>query len=356
MTDIEQGNSQAQTIEFMESSDPKIEAAPVHVSVADQTHIRRKFDKKILSIVYLLYLLTYLDRGNIGNAKTAGIMKYLHLTNIAWVWILPAHIYVALFWGACAMLTGVAQNKAGLITARAFFGFFEVAFGAGPPYFLSLFYQCRELGRRVALLTGMSPLANCFASSLAYGPLHIRASIAGWRLLFLVRHTDRSLCSTPVYFYLPASPDTTAFLTKEEKLQARERLQTIDRTAKTKFNWSRIFAGLKDYQNWVYALIHFCCNYSFAALSNFLATIVRDTGYSSVNAQRLTAPAYFLGVLCCMFVAWASDKYGKRGWVFAGITSMGTGAYLMVVTVQDEGGDSKKDAGLGILATLFTAA
>jgi MFS family permease len=84
------------------------------------------------------------------------------------------------------MLAGLSRNKGGLMAARAFLGLFEAAFGAGAPYFLSLFYQRRELGKRVALLTGMSPLANCFASSLAYGILHIRASIAGWRLFFLI--------------------------------------------------------------------------------------------------------------------------------------------------------------------------
>ncbi|KAL1655363.1 hypothetical protein SLS61_002250 [Didymella pomorum] len=263
----------------------------------------------------------------------------------------------------CSMLTGVSHNKAGLMTARAFLGFFEAAFGAGAPYFLSLFYQRRELGKRVALLTGMSPLANCFASSLAYGILHIRASIAPWRILFLI--------------------DTARFLTDEEKLQARQRLATVDRTEKSKVSWTQVFAGLADYQNWVHATIHFCCNYSFAALSNFLPTIVRDMGYSSVNAQGLTAPAYFLAFLCCMFAAWGSDKYGKRGWFVAGFATLGTLGYLMLVAIQDEsktgpryvaiyfatcgifpalainitwllnnqGGDSKRGAGLGILAT-----
>tara|TARA_R110002003_G_scaffold116_18_gene10235 strand:- start:4684 stop:5256 length:573 start_codon:yes stop_codon:yes gene_type:complete len=172
-------------------------------------------------------------------------------------------------------------------------------------------------------------------------------------------------------------------LTEKEKLQARQRLQTIDRTTKSKVSWTQIFAGLKDYQNWVHAMIHFCCNYSFAALSNFLPTIVRDMGYTSVNAQGLTAPAYFLAFLCCMFAAWGSDKYGKRGWFVAAFASLGTVGYLMLATIQDEsktgpryaaiyfatcgifpalainitwllnnqGGDSKKGAGLGILAT-----
>jgi MFS family permease len=72
------------------------------------------------------------------------------------------------------------------MAARAFLGVFEAAFGAGAPYFLSLFYQRRELGKRVSLLTGMSPLENCFASSLAYGILQIDSSVASWRLLFII--------------------------------------------------------------------------------------------------------------------------------------------------------------------------
>ncbi|KAH6838424.1 major facilitator superfamily domain-containing protein [Alternaria alternata] len=285
--------------------------------------------------------------------------------------------------GAAAMLTGASHNKAGLMTARAFLGFFEAAFRAGAPYFLSLFYQRRELGKRVALLTDMSPLANCFALSLAYGILHIKASIAPWRLLFLIEGAPTVLCAVLVYCCLPDSLDTAHFLTDEEKLQARQRLATVDRTEKSKVSWTQVFAGLTDYQNWVHATIHFCCNYSFAALSNFLPTIVRDMGYSSVNAQGLTAPAYFLAFLCCMFAAWGSDRFGKRGWFVAGFAAMGTVGYLMLAAIQDEtktgpcyaaiylatcgifpalainitwllnnqGGDSKRGAGLGILAT-----
>jgi MFS family permease len=84
------------------------------------------------------------------------------------------------------MSSGASQNHGGLLATRALLGVFEAAFGAGAPYFLSLFYQRRELGKRVSFLLGMAPLANCFASSLAYGILQIRGSIASWRLLFII--------------------------------------------------------------------------------------------------------------------------------------------------------------------------
>ena len=84
------------------------------------------------------------------------------------------------------MCSGAAKKMADLVACRAFLGIFEAAFGAGAPYFLSMFYRRRELGLRVSLLLGMAPLANCFASALAYGITHIRGSLEPWRYLFII--------------------------------------------------------------------------------------------------------------------------------------------------------------------------
>lgn len=186
-----------------------------------------------------------------------------------------------------------------------------------------------------------------------------------------------------VFFFLPDSPGTARFLTESQQTQAVERLQTVDRTAKTKVKWSQITAGLTDYQPYVHTLIHFCCNYSFAGLSNFLPTIVRDMGYSSVDAQGLTAPAYFVAFLCCVAAAYASDRFGHRGFIVAGAAAVGAAGYLILALVRDEaktdvryagiwlaacgvfpalcinvtwllnnqGGDSKRGAGLALLTT-----
>ena len=182
--------------------------APIPVTRQQQGYIRRMYDRRMLPIVCTLYVLSYLDRGNIGNAKTAGADDDLGLDSQQWTWILnafyicyvlfewttvlwkilPAHIYVAvlcLCWGTAAMSSGSVKNQAHLIVCRCFLGIFEASFGAGAPYYLSLFYQRRELAFRVSLLLGMSPLANCFAGALAYGITHIKHGIEPWRWLFI---------------------------------------------------------------------------------------------------------------------------------------------------------------------------
>lgn len=191
------------------------------------------------------------------------------------------------------------------------------------------------------------------------------------------------LFSIPVFFFLPDGPGTARFLSQDDRTNAVERLQARDRTKKAGVSWRQVFAGLRDYQNYVHTLVHFSCNYSLAGLSNFLPTIIADMGYTSVKAQGLTAPVYLVAFVCCTAAAYISDRYGKRGFVVAVAAAVGTAGYLTLVCVQDEsktsaryagiflaacgifpaliinitwllnnqGGDSKKGAGLALLAT-----
>lgn len=103
---------------------------------------------------------------------------------------------------------------ADLVVCRCFLGIFEATFGAGAPYFLSMLYKRRELGFRMSLLLGMSPLANTFASSLAYGITHIKGSIAPWRLLFIIGNTTYYLALSPL-------PPYTHVLTVQKRARPR---------------------------------------------------------------------------------------------------------------------------------------
>ncbi|KAJ3547216.1 hypothetical protein NM208_g1619 [Fusarium decemcellulare] len=346
-------------VRYLEASDPKITGDTI-ITVSEKlsTHIRRKFDRHLLPLVCVLYVLSYLDRGNIGNAKTAGAQDDLGLSDSQWAWVLnsfyicytlfewttllwkllPAHMYISslcFLWGVVATCTGTVNNMAGLCVCRAALGILEAAFGAGAPYYLSLFYQRRELGLRVSILVGMSPLANCFAASLAYGISQINASIEPWRLILLIEGAPAIIVAPFVYFFLADSPLTAKFLNEEEKEASVARLATKDTTSKSKLNWKQALAGLGDYQPYVHALIHFCCNYSFAGLANFLPTIVQSLGYSSIDAQGLTAPPYGASFLLCVGAAFFSDNFGHRGFIIAACSAMAGIGYLLLAIVED---------------------
>ncbi|KAF7195976.1 MFS transporter prlL [Pseudocercospora fuligena] len=326
------------------------------VSESEEKHICRQFDRRVVPIVCVLYVLSYLDRGNIGNAKTAGAQDDLGLTSVQWTWVLnafyicyvvfewttilwkvfPAHIYVAalcLLWGVAAMSAGSVHNMAHLIVCRAFLGIFEASFGAGAPYYLSLFHQRHELAFRTSLLLGMAPFANCFASALAYGISQIRNSLEPWRLIFLIEGAPTVLFAPVVFFFLPDSPNTAKFLKEHEQTQALERLHTRDLTRKSKIHWKQFLDGATDYRNissTSAATIH------SPASQIFPPTIVAGMGYSNINAQGLTAPVYFTSFLCCVGTALLGDRYGKRAFVIMGSALFGCVGYLLLAILENE--------------------
>lgn len=51
-----------------------------------QKRVLRKMDLRLIPMLALLYLLAFLDRGNIGNAKIEGMLDDLHMTGPQYNW------------------------------------------------------------------------------------------------------------------------------------------------------------------------------------------------------------------------------------------------------------------------------
>jgi hypothetical protein len=55
--------------------------------------IHRKMDLRIIPMLTILYLLSFLDRGNIGNANIVGLSEDLRLTGQQYNWCLTAFFF-----------------------------------------------------------------------------------------------------------------------------------------------------------------------------------------------------------------------------------------------------------------------
>lgn len=72
------------------SEDKTTIAAPAGLTwdEAEETRIRRKLDGRIVPLVTILYLLCFLDRANVGNARIQGMAKELDLSGYRFNWAL----------------------------------------------------------------------------------------------------------------------------------------------------------------------------------------------------------------------------------------------------------------------------
>ena len=130
-------------------------------------------------------------------------------------------------WGVIASLQSITTSFFPLLILRALLGIGEAAFGPGLPFYLSFFYRRDELALRTGLFISAAPLANSFASSLAWliTKLGQHGPIAPWRLLFLVEGFPSVLVAVFAWTFVPDSPETIKWLDRKERKIASLRLR-----------------------------------------------------------------------------------------------------------------------------------
>ncbi|KAG8695331.1 hypothetical protein FRC09_009224, partial [Ceratobasidium sp. 395] len=245
-----EGSEGQETLGALNDEDPCLEKKLV-----------RKLDMVIMPLTCALYLLAYLDRSNLGNARLQGLPEDVlggDPTGTKFDWVssmfyfsyivtqLPAVVTSKLFrpriwigfatigWGLASTLQAAAFNFGGLLTARFFIGVFEAGFGPMIPLYFTFFYTRHEIGVRLAVWFGFAAVAGAFGGLIG-GVFCLLAlhHIANWRILFLIEASSRIAEASGLptvalgiftLFALPDRPDTTKWLQGAEKDLAIERM------------------------------------------------------------------------------------------------------------------------------------
>ncbi|KAJ5587116.1 uncharacterized protein N7459_002881 [Penicillium hispanicum] len=339
VSDVEEENTNDSGAE-LETKSRRVGSAAKY-TLEEEAEVVRTFDRRLVPFLALLYLLSFLDRSNIGNAKIAGLQEDLRLSSTQYEWLLtafyityilfewmtlmyrlvPPHIYISLCvcgWGLVASFQCLATSFEGLAILRALLGITEAAFGPGVPFYLSLFYRRQELAFRNGLFISAAPLATTFASSLAW--LIVKLSndgpISPWRTLFLVEGFPSVIVAVFSWALIPDSPGQARFLSRRQRLVARLRLgenkSDYQQAQGQRFNWREIAKTAADPKAYMAAFMFFSCNVAFSSMPVFLPTIIKDMGYSSLHSQALSAPPYLVAFIVVLITAYASDRTRTR--------------------------------------------
>ncbi len=76
-----------ETTEKFDSTNVEVTAPRVEYSEEEARRVIRKLDWRILPFTVILYTFSVLDRGNLGNAKLAGLEAELALTGPQYTWL-----------------------------------------------------------------------------------------------------------------------------------------------------------------------------------------------------------------------------------------------------------------------------
>ncbi|TXC04601.1 hypothetical protein FocTR4_00002279 [Fusarium oxysporum f. sp. cubense] len=333
-------------------------------SPADEKRLVRKLDRTILPWIMLLYLLSYIDRSNMGNARNIGLEEDIGLSSVQYQ-IASASFYIgtvvfgtigalmlkvvkpstwlgicAVGWGAVSTLQAACVNPGGLIAVRFFLGVFEASFAPGCALYLSFWYLKSELSLRIAAYAGMSALSGVISGVVAYSMgLAKNMAVTSWQGLFLVEGLPTIAVGAATFWMLPGRPESgkSFWFTDEEHQIILNRRSRFTRNADEGISKAQASGrAFLDYRLYLFCVMYSGLSLSLAVAAVFLPTIVKDLGYHSVQANLMTAPIYAVAYVTLLVTATLSDRFRARGIpISIGGLIAGTG-YICLGLLKDD--------------------
>ncbi|KAI0338694.1 MFS transporter [Trametopsis cervina] len=339
----------------------QVQKVSVDVSSVDgrrEKRLVRHIDIRLVPISMFIYLLCFLDRANIGNAKVLNsdtgdsLVQTLDMSDQQYLVALmifvvaytlfetpsnymlkkyrPSRWIATLMfgWGLMTMVLGAVHNFAALVVVRFLLGMFEAGLFPGMIYCLTFWYKQDERALRAALITACATLGGAFGGAIAFGVGQINGArgLEAWRWLFIIEGAPSCACAFFVWHFYPDFPETATWLSSADRELAIERIKGVSSLGHAKITWAQARETLLDWRLYLHYFAFISISVPFSSLSLFTPTIVTGLGYEGLQAQLFTVPPYAIAFVVTVLVAWESDRRGMRAYgacaslMIAGIT------------------------------------
>lgn len=334
-----------------------------NTSDVDERQLIRRVDWRLVPWFSLLYLLSFLDRTSIGNAKLYGLEADLRISDNQYlvsltvffisysIFEVPSNIFLKrmrpsvwfaflmTMWGLMMMLQGFAHNFGGLVGLRWMLGMFEAGLYPGMAYHLSCWYKRSELGIRTALFTSATTLSGAFGGLLAaaISNMHGVGGKTAWSWIFILEGLATIAAGVASYWVVQDFPEDAKFLTEKERAFMIRRLQGDDQfsAAGEKLEMRNILASFRDWKTWFGMAQLMGCDMPLYAFSLFTPSVINQLGFSATPANLLTVPIYAFAAIVTCCVAYYSDKHGRRGYCNIVMLSIGAIGYIILAVSRN---------------------
>jgi ACS family tartrate transporter-like MFS transporter len=336
------------------------------------TQTLRKVSLRLLPFLFILYIVSYLDRINLSFAALKmnadlgfsdseyGFGAGIFFLGYCLFGIPSNHIvekfgprrWIALImvlWGFITIALCLVRDPFTFALVRFILGAAEAGFFPGMLLYLTYWFPKREYGTAVARFMTAIPAAGLLGSLVAEKALGMEGlhGLAGWKWLFLITGAPAVVLGAVVPFLIPDRPEHAKFLSPQEKTALQEALsrealsqeapsqkaflqesrnqeperqdQKQDKAQDEKQNkaqrQTKAGSALTSKVVWTYALIYFTLTVSMYGFQFWLPQVIKAfsaAGQSDAITSRLTAiPAIFQG-LGMLIIAASSDKKRER--------------------------------------------
>ena len=336
----------------------------------------RKVTWRLIPFLFLLYVIAYLDRSNVGFAKLS--MKEMSWFSEAafgtgagifflgyFLFEIPSNLLLERFgarkwiarimftWGAIAMAMLFVNSRQTFYGMRFLLGLAEAGFFPGVILYMTYWFTAKERAQIVALFMTANAVCYIFGGPASGWILDVAkhwGGLQGWQWLFLLEGLPAVLLGFAVLFYLPDGPAQASWLSPDERAWIIARYKVEQ--GKISQGHPSLRDALANPYVWLFSVLYFTLVVGMYGISLWMPTIINDFGTMSKMAVGLLgAVPFIVSGICMVLNGRHSDKTMERRYhisipAIIGASGLMMSAYLNV----SHGAPSLKLAALAIAA------
>ncbi|MCP1118163.1 MFS transporter [Robbsia andropogonis] len=287
----------------------------------------KKAYRRILPFIFLCYVVSYLDRTNVGFAALT-MNRDLGLTAEQFgfgaglffigyfIFEIPSNLALQKFgarlwisrimitWGVFSMLTAFVVGAKSFAAARFLLGIAEAGFTPGIYFYFTLWFPGEWRAKITAAFLVGIPVANMIGSPISGALLQLGGmyGLRSWQWLLLVEGLPAVLLGIACLFVLTDRPEKATWLTDAEKASVAQRLATEQLSIAARHG-ATLRGALTNWRVFVLAFINFCGIVGSLGVGLWMPQIIKQLGVDHATVGWLTALPYLIGAF--VMLLWA---------------------------------------------------
>lgn len=312
-------------------------AMPVDAEQATADATFRRAAWHFMPLLFICYVVAYLDRVNVGFAKLQ-MLNDLHFSDAVYglgaglffvgyfFFEIPSNLLlhrvgarrwiarIMVTWAVLSLATAWVTTPATFYVVRFLLGVAEAGFYPGMILYLTYWFPSHRRGKMMAVLTAGNPVSGMIGGPLSGYIMHTfagTAGYAGWQWLFIIEAVPAVVLGVVVYFFLDDRVQDAKWLTDQEKAHiARE----ISGDAAKRTHGS-VKAAFTSRWVWLLCVILFGIIMGSYALGFWQPTIIKSAGVNDpLTVGLLTVIPYTCALIAMILVGRHADQTRERRW------------------------------------------
>jgi len=316
---------------------------------------RRRISLRVIPYVFLLYIIAFLDRVNVGYAALqmaddlgfsaevfgfgAGIFFFgyviLEIPGSVLVERWSARKWIArimISWGVLAIMTAFVTTSTQFYWVRFLLGAAEAGFFPGIIVYLSHWFRYEDRAKAVALFMAAIPVSNLLGSPISGLLLGVHwLNQPGWRWLFIVEGIPAVILGFITIYYLTDWPRDATWLPDDEKQWIMRELELEKRQRKAVRHIS-MWQALRHRDVLLLVGAYFFATVGFYGLNIWMPTLLKQSSnWSDLKVTVVAMIPHLAGLISMLLVGASSDRTGERRWHAASAMVLGGIGYVLVI-------------------------